>query len=106
MRPGAGDAALGATLARAVAPSGSVCRCGCKLTEVSPSWTFSRVPPSVRSLFRDLYFCGVPCVRASLLESLEIVESSGSPRLVADYREVAEGIRLLLLASAHPGAGG
>ena len=73
------------------------CRCGRAIRAGEPAWRFVHPPESVASLLSGGRFCSVVCLRASLLEGLELFESSAAAAVVEDVGVVLDELRRLYL---------
>lgn len=58
-------------------------------------YEFERVPEALTDLFRDEAFCSVGCVRAFLLEAMEVLEGLASPNLLSDVQSVYSHLRAM-----------
>jgi hypothetical protein len=86
-----------------LATSGLRCRCGTRLSEGTPCYEFEGIPEALLTLLRDQAFCTTWCVRAFLLEAMEVLEGSGSPELISDVHSVYSYLQVMF-ALAQPGA--
>jgi hypothetical protein len=73
------------------------CRCGRPIRVGEAAWRFVDPPESVASLLSEERFCSILCVRASLLESLELFETSAAAAVVQDVSDVLGELRRLYL---------
>jgi hypothetical protein len=80
-----------------------VCRCGTRIPSGQSVFRVTSASEALESLFGFQVFCSVKCVRAFILESLEILDAIDTPAsnaMVTDlhelYRELAEMLSSLL----------
>lgn len=77
------------------ATRGNRCRCGSRIPAGSPCLEFEGVPESLSSLLRDQAFCTPACVRAYLLEAMEVLEGAAAPELIGDVHSVYSYLQVL-----------
>jgi hypothetical protein len=87
-RPRAGIEALSAV-------GGERCRCGSRLVAGTPVLRIRPVPSDLAPLLAEQTFCGVACVRAFVLEALELLETGPASRVLTDADTVAAELRVL-----------
>ena len=71
----------------------SRCRCGTPIETGSRCVAVRDVPSSLSSLLRERDFCSIPCIRAYLLEALEVLGSSAAPTMISDFHEVYSSLQ-------------
>jgi len=67
------------------------CRCGTHVAAGRGHFDVEGLPEPVVDIFRGQSFCSTPCVRASFLENLSVLEGLDTPKaeaLVLDLREM------------------
>ena len=64
------------------------CRCGTRISVGSPVLEFEAIPEPLTDLLRNEAFCTSVCVRAYLLEAMEVLEGAAAPELISDVHSV------------------
>lgn len=64
------------------------CRCGTPISVGDSCFEFEGLPEALSDLLRDQAFCTISCVRAYLLEAMEVLEGAGAPDLISDVHSV------------------
>jgi hypothetical protein len=70
------------------APHDERCRCGTRIAVGAACFTFEGLPESLVGIFGDRSYCGPRCVRAELLEAMELLEGNASTELISDVHSV------------------
>jgi hypothetical protein len=87
------------------AVSGSRCRCGQRLPERTPCFAFEGIPAALTGLLEGQEFCSVGCVRAYLLETMEVLEGQASPEIISDVHSVYSYLQAMLELATKPTRG-
>lgn len=82
-------------LERRVATFTNRCRCGTHLSVGEPCFEFRGIPEALRGLLRGQAFCTLGCVRAYLLEAMEVLDGEGSPQMISDVHSVYSYLRIM-----------
>ena len=88
----AGEVSRGRVVAGPSAKSGR-CRCGTWLEVGSSTTTIEGAPAALEPLLRGQVFCGALCVRAYLLEALEVLQNTAAPETLSDFHELYSGLQ-------------
>jgi hypothetical protein len=64
------------------------CRCGTRISAGVSCFEFEGLPEALSDLLRDQAFCTIHCVRAYLLEAMELLEGAAAPDLIGDVHSV------------------
>lgn len=75
-------------LEQRVAAKDQRCRCGTRIATGDRCYEFHGVPEAVGGLLESQAFCTPRCLRAYLLEAMEVLEGAGSPDLISDVHSV------------------
>ena len=82
-----------AVASREVASRPERCRCGTRIAAGTGCWAFATVPTPVDLLLASRRFCSRVCMRAELLEGLELFESRAAASAVEDVARVVDAYR-------------
>jgi hypothetical protein len=77
-------------------PTAARCRCGRALPPGGVSVTFDAPADPIGYLLRGQYFCGLPCARAYLLETSEVLDAAAATGAVSDFESVYAVVHALL----------
>ena len=83
-------------LAETTWPNRGRCRCGTSLPSGQPHWEFTRTPDIVAGVLQGVPFCSTNCVRAFLLETIEILAATARPESLTvcdDLEELAVALQ-------------
>jgi len=101
--PGAGVPGKRAALSLGAASRAERCRCGTRIPVGGRCWSIPDPPAPIAPMVSKVVFCSQVCVRASLLESLELFASSTAAqvveevgRILAAFRELYDGLAATL----------
>ena len=76
------------------------CRCGTKLEGQATCYRFARVPEVLIGTLDGERFCGIPCARALILETLELIDGASARTWLRGADETRIALRYLLVGIA------